>query len=139
MNVKEIKFGFADYGVDKLHTYSLGLGPCGRWVSSLVVEISLASLTIKQESFTEDRDGAQRVAWAEYMTLQAGLLKARGSHQLDGVGWDNVQYMTPTLGAWKERNTRNAAERERIGALRGETKVFVYKLEDIRGRITALQ
>lgn len=139
MNVKEVKFGFVDHGVDKFHTFSIGLGPCGRWVTQLTVEISLAALTIRQTSYSEDVNRARAAAARlhhQYVTEEAQAMGYRG---YDACGWDNVQHFIPSRAVWLKHYHDLTKEMRRLNELRGEDKVFVYKLEDIRGRITAIQ
>lgn len=120
MNVKEIKFGFNDQGTERFHTFALGLGPCGRWVTDLKVEISLAALTITQTSYTEDMAAIQRRA----------IRELRAAHR----DWE-----PPYPDAAARRLVQAQTVCERLQKEPGEVKVFVYRLEDIRGRIVALQ
>lgn len=139
MHVKEVKFGYKDCGVLKHHCFALGLGPCGRWVSQLRVEITLAVVTITQDSFAEDLDTQLRRCHLKHHELSQERAMALGDYGYPCSGWDNVVTMTPTYDAWRKHQDDNAAEMNRLYSLVVETKVFVYRLEDIRGRITALQ
>ena len=139
MNVKEIKFGFVDHGVDKFHTFARGLSPCGRWVTNLTVEISLATLTIKQTSYSEDVEAKRAECHSRHYMYIREEAQALGRSGYEACGWDNIQYMIPSRQVWLKHYHDNAAEMRRLDELPEEVKVFVYKLEDIRGRITALQ
>lgn len=139
MKIKEIKFGFVDHGVDKFHTFAMGLGPCGRWVTELQADVSLAALTITQTSYAEDINAKLAECHSRLRQYIREEAQATGSMGYDACGWDNIQWMIPSREVWLKHYRDNAKEMQRLDALRGETKVFVYKLEDIRGRITALQ
>lgn len=84
MKCSQLKFGWLNTltGETKTHDFALGLGPCGRWVTELTVEIDLATVRVVQASYATERHSFYRYA--------------------------------------------------------PEVKHFVYRLEDIRGRITAL-
>ncbi|NBF03791.1 hypothetical protein GV819_15970 [Pseudomonas sp. Fl5BN2] len=111
MNLKEIKF-YAQHPTKEglIETvFRLGQGPCKRWVERLSVEITLAALTIVQESHEEDYSALEN---DYYKRLRAGALDTE------------VRAMNEHL--------------HRLRATR-ETKRFVYKLEEIHGRITAIE
>lgn len=139
MKIKEIKFGFEDHGVSKFHTFARGLGPCGRWVVDLQADVSLAALTITQTSYAEDINAKLAECHSRLHRYIAEEAQAVGSMGYESCGWDNLEHMIPSREVWLKHYHDNSAEMRRLDALRGETKVFVYKLEDIRGRITALQ
>lgn len=140
MNVKHLKFKVQGAEDVQEHVFQLGLGPCGKWVSELSVDIDRAVVTIKQLAYDEDYVAAQDAANSLSTTLRIEHHTAAGFDHFDpGVGWDNVQYMTPTKAAWQAAYDKNLEELNRLSNLSGEVKVFVYRLEDIRGRITALQ
>lgn len=85
--------------------WSLGMGPCGRWVESLVVDITLAVVTIKQTSYVEDHT-------ALTMAATAHLIETEGQW-LQGPG--------PEFAEKLQRNVKTQ-----------EIKTFIYKLEDVR-------
>jgi hypothetical protein len=93
-NYKEISFNAVVPGKEGLvkTTFGTGWGPCGRWVKSLEVSISLAAVEIRQESYA-------RETWEADPGASVPMV--------------------------------NGATRE--------IKHFVYKLEDIAGRITAIE
>lgn len=92
--------------------WSLGLGPCGRWVESLDVDITLAVVTIKQTSYAEDHTVLMKAAMAH-------IIENKGAWQL-GPG--------PEYAEELQRNVKTQ-----------EIKTFIYKLEDVRGRIEAIE
>lgn len=146
MNVKHLKFKVQGAEDVQEHVFQLGLGPCGKWVSALLVDINLAVMTVKQVAYDEDFVTAHQRAsnegaalLAEWQTVWATPDQADGRVGAKCVGWDNLQYMTPTEAAWRKAQEANANELCRLRHLEPEIKVFVYRLEDIRGRITALQ
>lgn len=89
--------------------WSLGMGPCGRWVESLEVDITLAVVTIKQTSYAGDLEALQRAAIARMKPEERKGL------------WI---LMCPEVDAMR---------------LTEEIKTFIYKLEDVRGRIEAIE
>ena len=94
----------------KVLDWSTGMGPCGRWVNRLSAEIDMETIRITQESYSRDR-----------------------SKDLEKV-------MISTLTSSPYRT--NVAEvvklsRELSDDCRVET--FIYKLEDVRGRIKAVE
>ncbi|UKL14721.1 hypothetical protein [Pseudomonas phage Pf17397_F_PD1] len=94
----------------KVLDWSTGLGPCGRWVHRLNAEIDMATIRITQESYSRDR-----------------------SKDLEKV-------IISTLAASPYRTTM--AEVVRLNReLADDCKVetFIYKLEDVRGRIKAVE
>ena len=124
MNVKQIKFN-----VDmpsKIHRlesskalisvpqgpkelmWSLGKGPCGRYVEGLEVTITLSAVTIRQVSYKADPHAILR-DW------HAASLTGDSAKRFD-------------IGQAAEENSKSR-----------EIKTFTYKLEDVRGRIEALE
>lgn len=89
--------------------WSLGLGPCGRWVESLEVDITLAVVTIKQTSYERDYSLAEKAAIARMEPAQHKGLWVLMCPELEEL-----------------RRTK-------------EIKTFIYKLEDVRGRIEAIE
>lgn len=90
--------------------WSLGLGPCGRWVESLEVDITLAVVTIKQTSYPESPLALYEI------------------------------WMSTPLKVETHRD-RYVAARDKYHACKAqaEIKTFIYKLEDVRGRIEAIE
>lgn len=144
MKVQQIRFGYEG----KVHEFLLGLGPCGREVSALEVEINLATLTIKQHSWPAGRAAELASLSALHAELSAEYRAATGQywrvpHYGDAgraLGWDNAAAMTPPKAAW-DKAERSYLERRRKAndPENLQTHVFVYKLEDIEGRIKALE
>lgn len=92
--------------------WSLGMGPCGRWVESLEVDITLAVVTIKQTSYEEDHSTLVRSA---------------------------TDHLIETKGAWLQGPGPEFAEKLQRNVKTQEIKTFIYKLEDVRGRIEAIE
>lgn len=155
MNLKEISFTVQrhDEHAVKLNklaspvSFKLGLGPCGRFVESLESTIDYHGVTITQVSYPEDyghiRETCQRLRERNRADFEnaIGTFDYKGAQTRSrGWGWGNLQAMTPT----KEEYTANcetASEfQKKYMALHNqrETKVFFYKLEDVRGRIVAI-
>lgn len=91
-------------------TWGLGLGPCGREVSELSYEITLATLTIRQVShpvgYLESREEVLRMLReGQTFTANRPLVEAQKRHE---------SFIDP------------------------KRELFVYRLEDIVGRIKAL-
>lgn len=153
MNLKEISFTVQrhDEHAVKLNklaspvSFKLGLEPCGRFVESLVGAIDYHGVTITQVSYPEDyghiKESWQRLRERNKTDFEnaIGTFDYKGTRNR-GWGWGNLQAMTPT----KEEYTANcetASEfHKKYMALhkQRETKVFFYKLEDVRGRIVAI-
>lgn len=126
MNVKHIKFKVAMppkvvpvAGVRGFLTvpqgckdlvWQLGKGPCGRYVEGLEVTITLAAVTIRQVSYKHD-PGVIMARWHKIATTD----------QKDPEEYAKVQ----------KAYEGNQSSRE--------IKSFVYKLEDIHGRIEAIE
>lgn len=124
MNLKEISFkvwrpagqvvpafkGASTWRPEGLSTvdFKLGLGPCGRFVESLESAIDYHGVTITQVSYPEDID-PMRKEW----------MKAC----LNGADSELIDRIEASISAIQEDT---------------ETKVFFYKLEDVRGRIVAI-
>lgn len=140
MKCSQLKFGWLNTltGETKTHDFALGLGPCGRWVTTLTVEIDLATVRVVQTSYDIDYEAGSKLLVAEHSTLMGGLHAAEGCWGEKGHGWDNMEHMTPTKASWeaayKEHGSRHRAHNKH----KPEVKHFMYRLEDIRGRITAL-
>ena len=154
-SIKEISFTIArhDEHAVKLNklastvTFELGLGPCGRFVESLVSSIDYHGVTIKQVSYPEDY-GHVRESWSHLndinvtnMRLITGTFNYAGTPLTKGFGYGNLEHMTPT----KEQHAANiklASEfHKKYMALsyQREIKEFFYKLEDVRGRIVVIR
>lgn len=153
MEVTHLKFQYYDpHSLDlassdgiKTHEFQLGLGPCGRWVTAMEVHIDLATVRVVQTAYDEDYAAAEIAANTHKEMLDAEWttalgMRCPGSGELlrPPPGWDNLQYMTPTKAAWDRAYKKAGDELKRLRKLVPETKVFVYRLEDIRGRIAAL-
>lgn len=114
MRVKHIKFNVVAPKIasTKELNWSLGMGPCGRWVESLKVDITLAVVTVTQTSFTEDPT-PHYVKWMSLCTVnrtarESEVLKEAHKSYYDVYGTKEI-------------------------------KTFIYKLEDVRGRIEAIE
>lgn len=154
MNLKEISFTVQRHDehavkFNKLAspvTFKLGLGPCGRFVESLESAIDYHGVTITQVSYPEDY-GHIKETWQRLndtnvtnMNLIVGTFRYTGSPATKGHGYGNLEYMTPTKEE-HEANIKLASEfnKKRMALYdQRETKVFFYKLEDVRGRIVAI-
>ena len=94
----------------KVLDWYTGFGPCGRWVHRLSAEIDMATIRITQESYSRDR-----------------------SKDLEKV-------IISTLSVAPYRTTM--AETIKLSHdLQEDCKIetFIYKLEDVRGRIKAVE
>lgn len=141
MKCSQLKLGWLNTltGETKTHDFALGLGPCGRWVTELTVEIDLATVRVVQTSYEVDHGALKARLDQKREELRAEQVRAIGSIKTGrGWGWDNLQYMTPTKESWDAHYKAYQAERWALGVFTPEVKHFVYRLEDIRGRITAL-
>lgn len=140
MKCSHLKFGWLNTltGETKTHDFALGLGPCGRWVTELTVEIDLATVRVVQTSYDIDYEAESKLLAKEYNTLMSELYAADGGMGEKGHGWDNLQYMTPTKASWDLAYREYRRQRRAYEEHRPEVKHFMYRLEDIRGRITAL-
>lgn len=145
MQVKQLKFKAVEQttpvagGLIQQYEYSLGPVTAG-WITQIDVEISLSALTVKLTMYQEDVATAQAKAHSDMLTLHAERWLADGTdHRNQGVGWDNAHHMTPTEESWLQHYKANSEEHERLMSLRSTTSVHMYRLEDIRGRIEALQ
>lgn len=114
MRVKHIKFNVVAPKIasTKELNWSLGMGPCGRWVESLEVDITLAVVTIKQTSYAKDG-------------------RAMLKELVDGMG-DEVKRVN---GGFHWVTSGEIIENSKTK----EIKTFIYKLEDVRGRIEAIE
>ena len=112
MHVKQIKFNVPDRNPARTTTlnWSTGKGPCGRYVEVLEVTITLAAVTIRQVSYEHD-PGVIMARWHKIATAD----------QKDQAEYAKVQK------AYEENQSSR------------EIKSFIYKLEDIRGRIEAIE
>lgn len=119
-------------------TSPLGWGPCGRWVTELTVEIDLATVRVVQTSYDIDYEAEGNRLADEYRALMGELFAAEGDSAEKGHGWDNMQYMTPTKASWDQSYREFTGQRWAHQERKPERKHFMYRLEDIRGRITAL-
>lgn len=93
--------------------FKLGLGPCKRWVTELSIEVTISTLVITQVSRSEDpevRLEAYRAAWDEI----------RKAHPDD----------KPAL-----KDKLHGMEIESVKDRKVET--FIYKWDDVRGRVRA--
>lgn len=96
----------------KVHSWALGLGPCGREVAELSYEITLAGLTIRQVSFPKG-----------YLEVYDRAMQAMRHSRLTNPQEGDSEALKKYWGL----NGQSKAER------------FTYKLEDIVGRIRALE
>lgn len=154
MSLKEISFTIRrhDEHAVKLNklaspvTFTLGLGPCGRFVESLESTIDYHGVTITQVSYPEDY-GHIKETWRSIndqnvtnMHRIVGTFTYLGTPKTQGFGYGDLEHMTPTKEE-HEANIKLASEfHKKYMALHDqrETKVFFYKLEDVRGRIVAI-
>lgn len=152
MSLKEISFTIRRHDehavkLNKLASpviFKLGLGPCGRFVESLESAIDYHGVTITQVSHPEDITAMR----AEYMRLNklnvSNMQLIVGGRDSDGnaykFGYGNLEYMTPTKEEHETSILKASQMANEIHALAklAETKVFFYKLEDVRGRIVAI-
>ncbi|ADV35665.1 hypothetical protein phiIBB-PF7Ap05 [Pseudomonas phage phiIBB-PF7A] len=107
----------ADVKGHKVLDWKLGLGPCGRWVDQLTAEIDMATLRIRQTSYSSDPT-------KELERVQRGLYKDDGA--LEPFGPNKRDRM-----AALEARQRLIKDRK--------IETFIYKLEDVRGRIKAVE
>lgn len=150
MNLKEISFkvhrpvaGSISMMASEV-VFKLGLGPCGRFVESLESTIDYHGVTITQVSYPEDITAIR----AEYMRLNklnvSNMQLIVGGRDSDGkaykFGYGNPEWMTPTKEEHEASILKASQMVNAIHALAKlvETKVFFYKLEDVRGRIVAI-
>lgn len=140
MKCSHLKFGWLNTltGETKTHDFALGLGPCGRWVTALTVEIDLATVHVVQTSYDIDYEAEDKRLTTEYLALMHEHFVAQGDSAEKGHGWDNIQYMTPTKASWEQAYREYGRQRWEQERHKPEVKHFMYRLEDIRGRITAL-
>lgn len=140
MKCSQLKFGWLNTltGETKTHDFALGLGPCGRWVTELIVEIDIATVRVVQTSYDIDYEAEGNRLVNEYSTLMSEHFAAEGDSAEKGHGWDNLQYMTPTKASWDQAYRAFSSQRYTYETRKPEVKHFMYRLEDIRGRITAL-
>lgn len=128
-------------------TFKLGLGPCGRFVESLESAIDYHGVTITQVSYPEDY-GHVRESWERLnelnvtnMHLIAGTFHYSGTPKTRAFGYGSLEHMAPTKEQ-HEANIKLASEFHKKYMVlheQRETKVFFYKLEDVRGRIMAIR
>lgn len=129
--VKEVTFKVSrpdgQYGLHKLAdtTFALGLGPCGRWVQRLEVEVTDHLLRIRQHSTEFDiTEAATENSESERMIAY---------HQ-GRYPWLKKELSADLLEFHKERfNTTKALLRKANEGY--EIKEFIYKIADIHGRI----
>lgn len=140
MKCSQLKFGWLNTITNEVttHDFTLGLGPCGRWVTELVVEIDLATVRVQQTSYDIDWVAENSRLASEYCALVAEQRIALGDGFEKGHGWDNLLYMTPTEASWTQAYKEHCRQRQEYEGHKPEVKHFMYRLEDIRGRITAL-
>jgi len=140
MKCSQLKFGWLNTltGETKTHDFALGLGPCGRWVTELTVEIDLATVRVVQTSYDIDFEGESRRINRVWEELRGERYAALGGSGDSGCGWDNLKYMTPTKASWDACYKDYCRQYKELKEHHPEAKHFVYRLEDIRGRITAL-
>ncbi|AHZ94987.1 hypothetical protein phiPSA2_06 [Pseudomonas phage phiPSA2] len=129
--VKEVTFKVSrpdgQYGLHKLAdtTFALGLGPCGRWVQRLEVEVTDHLLRIRQHSTEFD---ITEVA-AENSESERMIAYHQGRYP-----WLKKELSADLLEFHKERfNTTKALLRKANEGY--EIKEFIYKIADIHGRI----
>lgn len=96
--------------------WKLGKGPCGRWVTQLSYEMTLAGITIRQVSQGTDPEEDLRL----YREWCSGAVAV--DHKLHG---DKRHAELHDMLAERRAGTR--------------TEVFEYKLEDIKGRIYGVE
>lgn len=98
----------------KVLDWGLGKGPCGRWVGKLYAEIDMATVRVTQESYSSDR--SDDIALVD--------------------SWGGLGHFSP-----KQRISHMGAMIDIQRQLHEDRKVetFIYKLEDVRGRIKAVQ
>lgn len=97
-------------GALRLHEWALGLGPCGRVVTELTVGVTLSTVTIHQRS---DPQGFEKTR-DEFVDL---MRQRRGPFGLNSVSRARYHELRDIV--------RDASKLD----------VFVYKLEDVQGRI----
>lgn len=155
MNLKEISFTVQRHDehavkFNKLSspvTFKLGLGPCGRFVESLESAIDYHGVTITQVSYPEDY-GHIFETWQHMVTKDQATWDTvfgrigiyLGQRTPRGVGFGNLEHMTPTQEEFEATKAITKQWRDKVYRLaeQRETKVFFYKLEDVRGRIVAI-
>lgn len=123
MNLHSIKFAIEvdarllspdhSHSVDikghKVLDWSTGMGPCGRWVGKLSAEIDMATIRVTQESYTRDR-----------------------SEDLEKVRMSSLSVGLPLTVGEIIKLSRELQEDSKV-------ETFIYKLEDVRGRIKAVE
>lgn len=111
----------------KEHVWTLGKGPCGKNVTGLRYELTLAALTI-----------IQTTGHADLHFLEARAIAAMQRHNLT-----IDQYGAPLESREAINKARQEVERLRteveVARAEAETKRFIYRLEDIVGRIVAIE
>lgn len=157
------------YGLVKAKelTFALGMGPCGRFVTSLRCEVSTESVLIEQCSQPDDKpcpdyrlalylreqvlrsERALKAAQVEHLTAQ--LLVRHGNW----VGrWPFKRFISAPSVPFEFKPGRylTDSEKDAIAAIiedistgqrdwhnRNEIKQFVYKMSDVHGRIVTIK
>lgn len=91
--------------------FKLGLGPCKRWVTELSIEVTISTLVITQVSRSEDPEVADEVynsALYEYHRLEGAKGTGQRIHE---------------LSTFREKDRK--------------VETFIYKWDDVRGRVRA--
>lgn len=117
----------------ELVEFKTGWGPCGRWVAKIEHKIDTATLRIKQTSFSKDMtDGAAR-----HVELVKSAMKAQATWR-SSFKKGNPDEADRLLAIAK---AAQAAMEAHVAFAKEDIKVehFVYQLEDIRGRIKAVE
>lgn len=114
------------YGLHKIAdtTFALGMGPCGRFVTELSVDITGSLLKVTQTSYVSEQPDPGDVLW-DHHSLWADQYRPRWW----GLCGDPVEYERHRL-ALQELSKAHKAWRDTC-----EIREFVYKVSDIHGRI----
>lgn len=125
------------YGLMKVTevVFTLGKGPCGRWVTNLTYEVQESFLKITQTSYPDDFESIRRTAKRLFEDVVSD------AKRIEKHGYGDLKTMTPTKDRherkWERLRSVNARHHELHDQV--EIKEFVYKLTDIHGRIEALK
>lgn len=98
----------------KVLDWSTGMGPCGRWVGRLQAEIDMATVRVTQTSYSTDRSKEL----TELLELDRMATHGRPS---------NLGHLYDLYDLSSELSADCKIE------------TFIYKLEDVRGRIKAVE
>ena len=110
----------------QLVEFGLGWGPCGRWVGQLEYQIDLATLRIKQTSFSKDVTDFS----LDHKELMARLITARHHASLSGRGPHRCAHVKAA-----EKALTDATKLHKEDC---KVETFIYQLSDVRGRIHAV-